>query len=177
MKEQIYQDNATLKVKEVFPQENVNKLINLFMEDASINMGSGYDDKTLDRVIEIIKYEFSFLPVCMIASSFKLGSLGRYGAGRLVPRTIYEWLKETTAEFNRKEIHNNIPEFCEIDTKFLHKSPLGSAIIKKIDWFKSGTFDINDWDKVPLKELASKIHNNQECGPDVFGLKMIEINY
>jgi hypothetical protein len=169
-----YEQYANYLIRDIGNDADLNYLINDFMKEASIDMGSDFSDETLDRVIYIIKHEFSFLAISLVASAFSRGAMGKFGAGRLVPRTICGWLNEITAEYHRKETHDSIPVDEITDTKFLHKSPLGSAICKKIDWFKSGNYDMDDWDKVPLKELSERIKGGLETVPEVFGIISIK---
>ena len=73
--------------------------------DASKDMGCTYDKAdTSERVYYIISVHYHHLPLSLIASAFKRGALGQYGAGRLVPKTIYGWLGEMNQYFLTK--HN-----------------------------------------------------------------------
>ena len=144
-------------VKDVLPSEELKALVNEFMADAGINMGSEFTKKALDRVIEIITYEYKFLPIYVIASGFKKGSLGYYEAGRLVPRTINGWMSRAAMEYNRDMAHKAIAIDDYSDAANLNKYPIGSAIIKKMEWVTNGIMSINDWGKIPLKELARRI--------------------
>ena len=155
-----YQQYATTLVKDVLPSETLKGMVNVFMIDAGTNMGSDFTDKTLDRVIEIVQAQFKFLPVCYIASAFKKGSLGDYGAGRLVPRTIYGWLNEISLEYNREQAHKAIPTDTYSNAYDLNKYPVGSAIIKKIEWVRTGIMTMDEWDRVPLKTIAELIKRN-----------------
>ena len=148
----LYDDYATSFVKDV-PRENIKTLVNIFMVDASVNMGNDFSDETLERAIYIIETNFRFLNVCYIASAFKKGSLGQYGAGRLVPRTIYGWLNEITMECNRDTDHKRLAEVDNtVHFKDLERYPLGKAINWKIDYVRE-----EDWEKVTLKRLAEII--------------------
>jgi hypothetical protein len=148
----LYDSCATSFVKDV-PRESLKTLVNIFMIDASVNMGNDFSDETLERAIYIIETNFRFLHVCYIASAFKKGSLGSYGAGRLVPRTIYGWLNEITMEYNRDSEHKRLTEPDNtIHFKDLERYPLGKAICWKIDHCNE-----YDWDSVPLKEVAEII--------------------
>jgi hypothetical protein len=167
-----YQIYATDIVRNV-PSENLKYLIKLFMDKASINMGSDYNEKSLSGSIEIITQYFSYIPICYVASGFIRGSLGDYGPGRLVPRTIKGWMVETSTEYNRdqaKKLQQDKLNDVSIAMD-LHNWPVGSAIQKKIDWYRKGLLKIEDWDKVPLKELAERIKNKLESYPEVFGIK------
>lgn len=160
-----YEDYATTLVKEV-PIENLKSIINTFMIDAGINMGADFTDASLERVIEIVQYTFKFLPVCYIGSAFKKGSLGNYGTGRLVPRTINGWLSEITSEYNRDEVHKKFESPNDtLHFKDLGKFPLGKALCKKVDWLRSGAISSGDWDNIPLKQLAEIIGAGHE--PDL----------
>ena len=166
-----YELHATELVKDVVPRDDLREMINIFMYDAGINMGSDFSDKTLDRVVQIVEDNFRFLPVCYVASAFKKGSLGQYGTGRLVPRTIYIWLNEITLEYNRDEDHKKLTtntEYAHFND--LERYPLGRAIIKKIDWWKSGTITMDDWDRIPSKELAGRIGQGLNSVPELWGV-------
>jgi hypothetical protein len=111
------------------------------------------------------------LHLCYISSAFKKGSLGKYGAGRLVPRTINGWLNEITMEFNRDAEHKKLNEVDgTVHFKNLEKYPLGKAICKKIDWYMSDVIDDNDWDKIPLKQLAEIIGRHEIPDLKMFGI-------
>jgi len=53
----------------------------------------------------------------------------------------------------------------------LHKFPIGSAINKKIDWYRKGILNINDWNKVPLKEVAEMIGAGNMPTVEHFGIQ------
>jgi len=157
MESKLYQKHSMSLVKDILPVSELKALINEFMFDAGINMGSDFTDKTLDRVVEIITYDYKYLPIYIIAGGFKKGSLGYYEAGRLVPRVINGWMSKSAIEYNRELAHKAITADDYSDAADLHKYPLGSAIVKKMEWVKSGIMSINDWDKIPLKEIARRI--------------------
>jgi hypothetical protein len=171
----IYNLHATRLVKGI-PVEDLNLLINLFMQDAGVTMGNDFNDKTLDMVITIIKNEFSFLPVFYIAAAFKKGAMGKYGPGRLVPRTIGIWIESEAMEYNKYLAHKEQKEkeFTPDNSFDLNKYPVGSAIAKKIDWYNRGIISSDDWDKVALKEMAERINQGLECVPEVFGLQNLK---
>jgi hypothetical protein len=176
MKENItYNNNATKLIKDVF-LEDLNILINIFMQDAGISMGNDFNDETLDMIIKIIRSEYSFLPVYYVASAFKKGSMGKYGPGRLVPRTICLWLESEALEYNKYLAHKTQKEkeFRTYDSMDLVKFPAGQAIIKKIEWYRKGIIDGDGWDKIPLKEMAEKIGQGLECVPEIFGVTSIK---
>lgn len=171
MKDEKYQTHAMTLVKDVIPDTDINYLVNLFLMDASINMGSDFTDQALERIIFIVKSEYKFLPIAFIASAFSQGSMGKYGAGRLVPRTMAVWLNEAATEYNRKAAHEAIKDYEYLDAMNLNSCPVGSAICKKIDWYKNGTLKMKDWDSVPLKEIANKIKAGVHVYPQMFGIK------
>ena len=166
-----YDRYVTTLVKDVIPRDDLKEMVNIFLEDASINMGNDFNDNTLERVIEIIENQFKFLPVCYIASAFKKGSLGHYGTGRLVPRVIYSWLNEISLEYNRDQDHkkheteDTVVHFSDLD-----RYPLGKAINKKIDWLKSEAITEDEWDTISLKELAELISKGSYPTPENFGI-------
>jgi hypothetical protein len=140
------------------PIDTLKDFITGFLIDASKDMGCTFDKvDTTERVYYIISIHYHHLPLCLIASAFKRGALGQYGAGRLVPKTIYGWLGEMNQYFLTK--HNVRDNSEDNSNKYdsLHKYPLGKAIIKKIDWYKSGALHMKDWEIVPLKAVAELI--------------------
>lgn len=171
-KDNIYQAYSMELVKNV-PEDQFKYLIKLFMNKASVNMGCDFNDKSLNGSIEIVSHYFSYIPIHYVASAFIRGSLGDYGAGRLVPRTVKAWHNEMSQEYNRdqaaklqKDKLNDVSIAMD-----LHKSPVGTAIMKKIDWYRKGSLDMRDWDKVPLKDLADKIKQGIYVTPEMFGIK------
>ena len=172
-----YQIYAKELIKDV-PYDNLNYLIKLFMDRASMNMGNEYNDKTLTGVMYIIKQYFSFIPVCYVASGFIRGSLGDYGTGRLVPKTVKAWLTETTNEYNLATAHQKQEENGAIPFQMydLEKYPLGKAICKKIDWLTSGAITSNEWDKISLKQIAELIGAGSEPTLEHFGINIKSIS-
>lgn len=138
------------------PFSELEKRVLIYIAEAEIQMGSDFDVRGNKYVIDMVAKEFKHLPLYAIAGAFKKGSLGQYGAGKLVPRTIYGWLSEMAAAcFNKTK---NIAD--SIDVKKwdgLLSCPLGSAVCKKIEWYESGLLSIEDWDRVPLKLVADAI--------------------
>jgi len=151
----------------------IQALINEFFIIASKNMGNEFSDSSIIAVSNFVFEEFKTLPVHKIGSAFIRGSLGKFGSGRLVPRTIYGWLSEAQGEFEREMEQKILNEHYKYKRKNadLEKSPLGSAIIKKIDWLRSGAITFDDWDAIPIQRLADIIASGRI--PDLlqFGIK------
>lgn len=172
-KDNKFQSYANTLVNEV-PYEDMEYLIALFMKEAAINMGSDVNDAIIERTVYHVKKDYAYIPVNYVASAFVRGSLGKVGdgKGRLIPKTILTWLSDSSQEYNRvmaaireKEKLNDVSIAMD-----LHKSPVGTAIGKKIDWYRKGIMRIQDWNKVPLKELAEKIKAGHHVTPEMFGL-------
>jgi hypothetical protein len=162
MNDETYQTYATDQIKTV-PLEYTQYLVNLFMKEAAVNMGGAVDEPTLERSIYHIRNDFGYLPVCYVYSAFIRGSLGQFGAGRLVPRTIHNWLFEVSAEFNRattKEEQKNFGVVPQVSFD-LHKYPVGRAIMKKIEWYEAGLLPGNEWDRIDLRELSEAIGRHE----------------
>jgi len=170
-KNEDYQIYASYEVKDV-PNEKVKSLIESFMFEASLNMGSNYDARIFDRIIYFIINDFHYLPISYVAMAFLRGSLGKLGPGRLIPRTIYDWLNEVANEYKRLREHKEMEEHYKVrNTGFnLHKFPAGKAILKKIEWLKSGVITEAQWDKIPLIELAGMIADGFNVTPKNFGI-------
>jgi hypothetical protein len=157
------------------PPEHLKGFILTFLYDASKDMGTEFDKTNMpDRVYYIISTHYHHLPLNLIASAFKRGALGQYGAGRLVPRTIFGWLAEInqyymTCHEKRDNAQDNQYKYNGLD-----KYPLGKAICKKIDWLTSGAITSDEWDRIPLKELSERIGQGLESYPELFGIKTKE---
>jgi hypothetical protein len=165
---QIYANDIVKNV----PGEYLQYLISLFMREAAINLGCDENETTLERTIYYVKRDYSYMPINFVASAFIRGSLGQIGdgKGRLVPKTIVAWLADSSLAYNRlianqknKENLNDVSIAMD-----LHKYPVGSAIVKKIEWYRKGLLTSNDWDKVPLKELAEMIKAGHNPIPEYF---------
>ena len=166
-KDERYQMYANDLVRNV-SGDILKHLINLFMFEAAINMGSEVNDKTLERTIYYIQKDYGYIPVSYVASAFIQGSLGRLphvvGMTKLVPKTIHNWLGEISLEYNRAIAKKRQKE-RESDVAIaydLHKYPLGQAIIQKIRWQKEVKLEGDDWDRVELKVLAEAIARKEE---------------
>jgi hypothetical protein len=157
-KDNTFQSYATSLVKNV-PLEDIQYLINLFMHEAGVNMGNAVDEQTLERTIYHVTHDFGYLPVSDVASAFIRGSLGQFGAGRLVPRTIHGWLSEVSAEYNRMMVKERQEELNSdpIVSFNLQKFPIGKAILQKINWYEARLLSDETWDRVDLRKLAEAI--------------------
>lgn len=158
------------------PQLNLRILISEFIIDAALDMGQKPDDGIYDRVTYFVGRDFCDLEIIQIASAFKRGALGQFGPGKLVPRTIYNWLVTAKGEnsFKTDAVSkiDTTPGFSE-----LHKFPLGKAINKKIDWYRKGLITIDpegrpdEWDKINLKTLSEMIGKGMMPTPNDFGIE------
>ena len=167
-----YQIYANTLVRDV-PLEYLKILITLFLDHSAVNMGANVEKANVDRIIEIVQQDYNFLPVNLIASAFIKGSMGYYGEGRLVPKIINGWLKETRAEYNRfiehNERENQIEAWLREKPCDWQKYPFGQAICWKIDHVSEA-----EWDKVPLKEVAEIIGRGQVPTLQYFGITQIK---
>jgi len=172
LKNEKYQVYASYAVKDI-PTENLKIFISDFIEHAALNMGAKVERVEVDRVIENIQLpEFSFAPLSVIASAFIRGSLGKLKNEKVTlnPRNIYDWVSEVTLDYRHKIEHDDRAARLSSNTlhfKDLERCPLGKAICKKIEW---GLTE-EEWDKVPLKELAVRIGNGHWPTPQEFGIE------
>lgn len=172
----LYKRYNQISAKEV-PVDDLRPLLKLLFDKAAVNMGKeSYDapDVAIESIMEFIYKDYGILPVFYIAMSIIRGSLGKYGPGRLVPSTVYKWLHEITMEFERVQKHEKLSSPDYFDSIDLHKYPTGKAINKKIDWLTNGIITSDDWDKIPLKEMAERIGQGLECVPEVFGITSLK---
>jgi hypothetical protein len=172
-----YQIYANTLVSDV-PLEYLRILITLFLDHSALNMGANVEKANVDRIIEIVQEDYNFLPINQIASAFVKGSMGYYGEGRLVPKIINGWLKEIRSEYIRFAEHNDRKNRIEAQLKEkpydLQKYPAGKAICKKIDWYRAGLIDMDDWDKIPLKAVAEIIGRGHIPTIEDFGIEPIK---
>jgi hypothetical protein len=153
------------------PIETLKGFIMSFLIDASQDMGSEFDKTSMpERVHYIISTHYNHLPLMLIASAFKRGALGQYGAGRLVPRTVFGWLGEMNQYFTTQHEVRDASKDKQYKYDGLEKYPLGKAICKKIDWLDSGAITSDEWDLIPLKELSERIKQGLENYPELFGI-------
>jgi hypothetical protein len=172
MTDEIFQTHANTIIRSVTPGKDVNYLINIFLKDASINMGSDFSEETLERAIYIIKADFSYLPVSFVASAFVQGSMGKFGPGRLVPRVINGWLSEVSADYNRKRAHDEINQKPNNSQSLdLIRYPAGKAMTRKMDWLNLGVITEQEYDRIPLKEVAERIAQGLDVVPELWGIK------
>lgn len=174
MEDDLYNIYANSDCNDI-PSEYLKRLVSGFLYEASIDMGQTYEkDIMVDRVEYMISKHYHHLPLSLVASAFKRGALGQYGTGRLVPRTIFGWLGEINQYF--MTIHEKQDEDRSKHHKFdgLEKYPLGKAIIKKIDWLESGVITEDQWDRVPIREVAETIGKGHTPLLSQFGIYVDE---
>lgn len=164
-----YQRWATTPAGQV-PLTELRTLITIFISDAEINMGSNADEQTIERCLWHAGHQYGHLPICYIASGYARGSLGDFGAGRLVPLTVKKWMDQITEDYTRAEAKAKIEELhknqgAALDLK---KYPAGQAIIEKMDWLTSGAITPEEWDRIPLKKVAVDIQAGHEYGPNYY---------
>lgn len=147
----------------VVPTEILKGLVSLFIETAALNLGAKATKADVDQIIYFIQSpRFNFLPINVILSAFTRGSLGKLKNDKttLTPRNIHDWLDEVSLEHRNYQEHlqrDYTLSNPEVHFKDLTRYPLGKAICKKIDWYKSGAINSNDWDAISLRELAEMI--------------------
>lgn len=166
-----FETYATDIVRNV-PLENLKEIIELTMKKCSLNMGSNYTDDVLQRIIELIREDYSYMSVNIIVSALFRGSMGHFGAGRLIPKTIAQWLREISQEYQKDKDHKEIEErfkFTGVPVD-LKKYPMGKALNFKIDWLTSGAITSDEWDKIPLKQVAEIIGNGLIPDLEYFGI-------
>jgi len=154
-----YQDYSSKIINEV-PEDNLKSILTTVLKRAGQNMGSEISDSAILLIYDFLKTKFRFLPVQMMCSYILRGSLGEFGPGRLVPRTVYNWLLEANNDWQKIESKPRQETYANCAN--LNNYPLGRAIIKKIEWYQKGLLPINDWDKIPLKELAERIARGED---------------
>jgi hypothetical protein len=168
--ENLYETYSTTICNDI-PIDYLKQFILTFLHEASQDMGCDFDKEFMpERIYYIISTQYNHLPLMLVASAFKKGALGQYGPGRLVPRTVYGWLGEMNQYFITIQNHKEIKDNRMYKFDGLEKYPLGKAICKKIDWLKSGAITINDWEKIPLKQVAEIIGTGLEPDLEYFGI-------
>jgi hypothetical protein len=153
-----FETYATEFVRNI-PTETLSDILELTMKKCSLNMGSNYTDEILQRIVELIKEDYSYMTVNLVVSALFRGSMGHFGAGRLIPKTIAQWLRETSQEYMKDKEHRELEAKLNSNSTpvDLRKYPMGTALNLKIDWLVSGHIDLETWDKIPLKQLAEII--------------------
>jgi hypothetical protein len=166
-----FETYATEFVRNV-PVEHLKDVIELTMKKCSLNMGSNYTDEILQRIVELIKEDYSYMTVNLVVSALFRGSMGHFGAGRLIPKTIAGWLREISQEYNKERDHKEIEERLKSNSTpiDLVKYPMGTALNLKIDWLVSGAIDNDGWDKIDLKQLAEMIGMHETPTPADFNV-------
>lgn len=150
-----FETYATDFVRNV-PIEHLSDIIELTLKKCSLNMGSNYTTEILQRIVELIKEDYSYMTVNLVVSALSRGSMGHFGAGRLIPKTVAGWLREISQEYQKDKDHKEIEDrFKNPGTPVdLVKYPMGTALNLKIDWLVSGYITSEQWDNIPLKEVA-----------------------
>jgi hypothetical protein len=164
-----FETYSNYKISDV-PLDNLKVIIEQLVFSAGVDMGQKPEDITIERVVWFVTHDFSDFTCLRIASIMRRGALGQFGAGRLVPRTIYGWLSES-----KNEALNKSGAIDKIDTsrgfRDLMNFPIGKAIMKKIDWQKSGAITGDEWDRIDPKVLSEMIAKDMTPTPEDFGIE------
>ena len=172
-----YQNFASHLVRNLPTESKLTELIESFYFEAALNMGANTTKKDtsrdISRIVYLVRTDFSGLPVSVVASAFIRGSLGKLDPGRLVPRTVFNWLNEVADEYRRKEEHKELQKSLSYKTVScdLHRYPVGQAINKKIEWLLCGAINEEDYDKIPLRDLSERIATGMLAVPELFGVE------
>jgi hypothetical protein len=165
----------SLKIVKDVPHNDMMILLTLFLNKAANNTGKeNYDspDETKESVLEFLYAKFSFLPVHSVGSAIIKGSLGQYGPGRLIPRVIYGWMVEASNEYQKRLNHEKYSKQTETTNRLdVLKYPAGRAIIKKADWLYLGIINSDEYDRIPLMEVAERIGKGMDVVPELWGIK------
>lgn len=176
-KSETYQEFANHTVKEIPTEAILNSIVDSFYFEAAMNMGMNTKNRDcardVSRIVYLLKSDFAHLPISLVASAFMRGSLGKLDQGRLVPRTVYNWLSEVSREYMDRKKHEELQEKLKVPqaSTDLFRFPLGQAIIKKMDWLKSGVITEEDWDHIPMKAVAERIATGMLPVPELFVVK------
>jgi len=165
-----YQMYATHTVKDV-PNSEMEIMMKVFMQGASVNMGTEVTDNMIRTMLDFIYREFFYFPVYEIGSAIVKGSLGKYGPGKLVPRTVYGWLTEAAQEFYRKQDHEKAIARDSSVPLDLNKYPAGRAVILKAGWLEAGIITDEEYEKIPLKGVYERLAQGLDCVPELWGIK------
>ena len=159
---QAYQNYANTFVRDI-PQSELKYIVNLMAREGSKIMGNDFNDDTLDSTIEMILTNHGRLPLSYVSSAIYRGAMGDFGSGRLVARTINQWLREVSKEYRRLIDHKEVQDRLsnEGEAVDLKKYPMGSAINKKIEWLLNGFISSEIYDQIDIKELSVMIRNNR----------------
>jgi hypothetical protein len=156
---EVYQDYLIRDV----PNENLKIIVTDFINDAALTLGCKATKADVDKVsFFMASNQFNYIPVNVASTAFVRGSLGKLKNDKttLSPRNIYDWLSEVGQEYRNHIEHKEREQTLSNPTvhfKDLTRYPLGKAICKKIDWYKSGAINSDDWDAISLRELAEMI--------------------
>lgn len=167
-----YERHMGTPVGIIIPPVDVTTIFEEFLREASANMGGESKSGCLERVVDIAMTTFKEVPIYVLCAAIIRGSLGRYGSGRLVPRTVYGWFTEAASEFKSRARYAEQKKEPEVTERAdLLKYPVGRAINMKISWLTSGALHREDWEKVPMWQLAEMIGEGKSPTLRDFGLE------
>ena len=151
-----YASNAALPVSEIFSAQLIELLKELYLI-AAVNMGSALDPTLMSREVEVLtemlKRDFSRLPLHRVCEAFYTGSLGGYGGTtRLTIRNIAIWLREANNK-HQQELDQQGKLIKNQEKRGKGYSHGAAAIMLKIKWKTTGQISIADWDRYDLQKI------------------------
>jgi hypothetical protein len=151
-----YASNAALPVGEIFTPQLIELLKELYLI-AAVNMGSTIDTTMISREVDVLadmlKRDFTRLPLHRVCEAFYHGSLGGYGGTtRLTIRNIAIWLREADTRHQQQlDQHTKLTKDQEKRGRgYAHGA---AAVMLKISWKTAGLINIADWDKYDLQKI------------------------
>jgi hypothetical protein len=93
-----------------------------------------------------------------------MGKYGKEGGARLIPKNVGFWIEFEALEYNKYLAHREQKEkeFRPTNSFDLIKYPVGQAIIQKLNWYKEGKLQGDEWDHIDLKELTEAIGRKEK---------------
>ena len=160
-----YSSNAALPVGEIFTPQLIELLKELYLI-AAVNMGSSLDTTMISREVdvlaEMLKRDFTRLPLYRVCEAFYHGSLGGYGGTtRLTIRNIAIWLREAeTRHQQHLDQHTKLTKDQEKRGRgYAHGA---AAIMLKIKWQTSGQISTSDWDRYDLQKIFNLLEQGHK---------------
>jgi hypothetical protein len=156
--------NNETKIKDL-PESHlkleIESLIKTTLMDFGMVMAQDLFAHTVNRLAYLIKLKYKGFLVGEVKYVFE--AMAEHIKGKLSVSTIMQLFsryQEMKIERQRQE-YENFQDGLMKNASVWNKTPMGSAIIHKINLLQSGRLSIEDWDSVKIREVAEKINTGQ----------------
>ena len=152
------------------PRDELSGILEELMVTAMFYMNNTLEETstktTREAILYVLKNEFGYMPLHMIAEGFMKGSLGRLGGTtKFTVRNVHIWIEAMKEQYQRGIAQKSSKDEQERKRKedeywrAFHRDDyiFGTALHLKLSWAYEGAIKRDDWDKYTLDAIVVQL--------------------